>query len=201
MVTGGTPTPTLSDEDIHTRRKEVVEFWEWACGAPETDHVGEFHPRYIIVTGGRDPGPGYSSCADLGHAGYWAIGCRESWVNHAEQPGGFIYGVNIWRIVSVSKPWVRQELESGDLIICSNKWPDDGSGGSHAVCVIDQPNEHTILTAEYGQPGGALKEHDISKGRIGSKTIRTVLSFEERLRKAFTKGQLVEPRAPEGLNW
>ena len=174
----------LSPEEIHRLRCLAASWLEWSCA---DDAVDEQHPRYVRVTEGRDPGPGYSSCADLAHWLYFRLGCRERWVNRAEHRG-WKMEVNVSRIVAVSEPWRPRQLYAGDVLCIANRWPSGTD--AHIVCVITH-DEGLLCTAEYGQPGGALKIYREFDGRrIGHRLVRTVMPLEARLRAAAEAGLL-----------
>jgi len=194
VVTNGTPSPLLTDDDIHTRRKLAARWLEWACGADEGGAVAERHPRYQTVTEGRDrPTPGYSSCGDLAHWLLYRLGVREAWVNRAEHRGWRV-GVNVSRLVTNATLFSGQALECGDVLVIANQWPSGTD--AHVVCVLHdlvEGGKRVTCTAEYGQPGGALKTYAWDGTRLGRRRVRVVLPLETVLRKAFHRGLLVAP--------
>jgi hypothetical protein len=147
-------------------QKRAVELLEYACdGDPEKGS-----PRWLEVTEGRNA-PEYSSCGDLAHWMLFRLGFRMRWINRNENRG-WKQGMNIAYLVSHGLPFNGQRLEGGDVIVVANEWPQGYD--AHAVCVIDQPNERKLLTAESGLPGNGLCSHDLPLKR----TIRVVLSLE-----------------------
>lgn len=193
MVAGGRPSPELTGQDVNVRRSMLFDFWRWACGYPETDHVDEGHPRYELVTEGRDFGAGYSSCADLAHGGYWQVGDRRRWLNRG---AAWRVGVNVSRVVSESGSW-RGDVDPGDVLVIANDWP--GGRDAHVVCVLERRLAEgglELVTAEYGQPGGAIKRRRVYNGVMGGRRVRMRMAFDVEIRKAFHTGLLVDPRSP-----
>lgn len=119
-------------------------------------------------------GAKYSSCGDLAHWLAYRLGVRAPWVNRAEfkQPPGHGWRVE-WnltyltadkdstgRVINPAARAMRKQttlplFDSGDIFQVSNVY------GGHVLCVVghDKDNPARIFTAEYGQPGGAAKEH------------------------------------------
>jgi hypothetical protein len=191
VVAGGAPSPELTPQDVDVLRARLFDFWRWACGYPESDHVEEKDPRYIQVTEGRDFGKGYSSCADLAHAGHEFIGNRRAWINRG---AAFCRGVNVWRIVEQAIPW-RGECAPCDVLVIYN---DEQHGhDAHVVCVLQCERAlggWDLVTVEYGQPGGAIKERKIRGGAMGGRLVRVRLPFDVEIRRAFHAGLLGTPR-------
>lgn len=199
----------ISDDQVHYLRKLLVAWWQRACGWPEATRVQVTDDRYRAVSEGRTN----STCGDLPQWGWYRIGVRLPWLNRAEG-NGYHYGLNISLIVTHSEPYTRDMLlDGGDVLVISNMWqryPGDKEyfgQDSHAVCVCSAEGVH-LNTAEYGQPGGSLKQcvidcdngakprlktlrkdGSLSKGRV----IRTVMPFERIIRLASDEGLLVDP--------
>lgn len=188
MVVGGSPSPTLTPGAIERRRELIVDYWRWACGWPEASEVGERHPRYVEVTEGRDTGPVYSSCRDLAHAGLFRVGVREPWILRAEHRG-FVYGRPV--VTAGMVPW-SGIVEAGDVLVVARDWPRGRD--AHVVCVLEAEAER-LITAEYGQPGGALKSYPL-RDELRGRRVRVRLPFVEAIRTAFHRGLLVEPDWP-----
>lgn len=112
-------------------------------------------------------GAKYSSCGDLAHWLFYRLGVRAPWVNRAEYkqpPGhGWKVGWNLAYLTADANEAAERArglkalpvLDSGDVFQVSNVF------GGHVLCVVgcDPKNPARIFTAEYGQPGGAAKEH------------------------------------------
>jgi hypothetical protein len=195
MVCGGELSPVLDEAELLRRRKLAVHWLEWACGWPEATAVDTTHERYRAVTEGRH-GPGYSSCGDLAHWMLFRLGVRLAWINRAECRGWRV-GANINKLVpppigacGQARPWRGGPLDGGDVLIIANKWP--AGTDAHAVCVcVEEPG--WLGTAEYGQPGGALKTHRWDGVRIGQRKVQTVLRLDDVLYAAWHVGLLREP--------
>ena len=204
-MTGGTPVGAFTDADVHTYRCRARELLEYACGYPEVRAVDTTHPRYREVIEHRQYTPPSSSCGDLAHWMMFALGVRLGWINR-DAHRGWRVGLNVNLLVpppigacTNARAYLAGErLECGDVIVIANKWPSGTD--AHVVCVIDQPEPDVLLTAEYGQPGGALCEHVIMAGRLCTRrangqltvgrTIRTTLPLARVLASAYTTGLL-----------
>lgn len=126
----------------------------------------ESDPFYKIVTENRD-GPGaklaakYSSCADLAHWLFRCLGVRADWLNRNDDEDAqrWRVGVNLnWLCPKpIGKcPIARAKLvgdpSPGDVFVENNAY------GGHVFCAVDYlPARDTLISAEYGQPGGKLK--------------------------------------------
>lgn len=196
------PPPTeLSDYSIHSYRLLLVHLLEYACdgrrGRSETD------PVYLHeITESRDQGAmrrRYSSCADLLHWAYYRIGVRLSWVNRKEHTGWRV-GLNIAMLAGAKEArpaLATQRFLPGDGIVIANAWPSGRD--AHALMVIEHDGE-TLSTAEYGQPGGALRERTYRAGLIGDRRARVVLPLASVLRSAARQGLLVAADDPTRAN-
>lgn len=189
-------------------RQLAVNLLIYACNGGD---VGEFDPRYVEITEGRDPGPGYSSCADLAHWLYFRLGVRAPWINRAEHKG-FVRQVNVARLVtaavdyggladyptgSLQNRWAARtggdtKAQPGDVIIVANDWPSGKD--AHVVCIREPLEGRGYLTAEYGLPGGGLRERDGFK-----RTQRVWLPLLDVIEHVGACGQLVAPNVPEGV--
>lgn len=220
VVTHSAPVAALDEAEILRYRKLAAALLEWACGWPETTAVSEDHPRYQLVTEGRDVGrmqKRYSSCGDLPHWLYETLGVRLDWVNRAPhwrvaqnlillQAKGY-FGKNL-----IARVWDGTLLDAGDTLIVSNK----AHRQLHAVCIIARdPVCGWLATAQYGQPGGALVECDIAGSDSGGihqrdrlcrvlpgpklspgRYIRSVLRLPDVLVAAAAAGKLVPAELP-----
>lgn len=139
-----------------TYRARALDLCEWACYGDAG--VTEKSDRYKLVTEGRDPGPNYSSCADLAHWLLWRLGSRSPYLNREERteaPGDWKQQVNIWRLYSSpdtrTKP-LAPLPKTGDVWLIGSpptNW--------HAlVCSKLELDTHTLHSWDYGQ--AALRE-------------------------------------------
>lgn len=147
-------------------RKRAVELLEYACD----DNPQKGSPRWLEITENRNTLK-YSSCGDLAHWMLFRLGFRMRWINRDENLG-WRMGMNIARLVKRGTRYDGQTLDGGDIIVVSNIWPQGFD--AHAICVINQPNKSTIVTAESGLPGNGLLTHNLPLSR----TIRVVIPLE-----------------------
>jgi hypothetical protein len=189
-------TFSVSEYRDHARR-----FLLWACGPG--DGYPEPHPIYQQVTEGRDKPPypnKYSSCGDLAMAMLEHLGVRLSMVNRAKLNGGFRYGLNV-SLLAYSRlarePRPDDRFEAGDVLIV---WDllvgPKATTDAHVICPLDEfPETRKILTAEYGQPGGAVRTRGISRlgggTSIGGRSLQRVLKLDDVLEQADRLGKLV----------
>lgn len=114
------------------------------------------------------------------------LGIRLRWLNREEHLG-WASGVNVSRIVKNSALYLSPELlQGGDVVVAANQWPSGYD--AHVVCVIDQPNQNALLTAESGLPGNGLQTRALPLRR----RIRTVLRLAEVLEESERTGSLDE---------
>lgn len=119
---------------------------EWCELAVNGEHGRKSKdPVYQWITGGRDPGPRYSSCADLAHWLLRRLGCVEGFVN---------YGANWKPQVNVNRLWNNPyvalrgvELHTGDILI---HWPTAKPNAAH-VNVFDRWEDGVCHTWDLGQ--------------------------------------------------
>jgi len=131
-------------------------------------------PIYRQIVEGR-LAPGYSSCADLAHWLLYRLGVRAPWINRAEnKPQGWSVSVNLNRLIArpigpcdpaVAARNLTQlpDFGAGDVYVINNRF------GGHVICVqsfqpvagADLPSAR-VATSEYGQPGGAQREHALT---------------------------------------
>lgn len=144
------------------------------------------HPAYRWATGKRDPGPGYSSCADLGHLSAMLAGCRAPWVNHAEQPGGFVYGVNVNRLCPKSlfgkNPIARTEgvPQQGDICVW---WPEGKPNRAHVnIMAGTHPEDGRVATYDFGQGPMAKDAWRAGADYIEAKAVEHAPAFMRNLR-------------------
>lgn len=195
-----TPPENLSETRI-AYQKLAVALLEWACRG--STGVSEQDARYRMVTEGRDHGASYSSCGDLAHWLYYRLGVRQPWVNRAEHHGWKV-GMNVSTLCwnppnEQAKPSSSVDFfEPGDVIVI---WNLPHGTDSHVVCVIDHDrSKGTLLTAEYGQPGGALRTRLLIEKQgawyIGARRVRRRLSLQDVLGAAAGQGKLEGAEEP-----
>ncbi len=152
--------------------KLILHACNGANGRDESD------PVYQSVVEGRDSGKmqrSYSSCGDLAHWLLYRLGVRESWVNREESYRRWRSGRNISDLCwppCPSRP--RKEAERyqcGDILIVYNQ-PD--TRDAHALVVLEH-NGDVVLSGDYGQPGGQLRNRTLVAGLLGGRAIRHVL--------------------------
>jgi hypothetical protein len=127
---------------------------------------------YKIVTENRDgPSPlmraKYSSCADLAHWLLRSLGVRADWLNRNDDGDAQPWrsGVNLnWLCARpIGKcPLATRKLGGepapGDVFVENNVY------GGHVFCAVDYvAKTDTLISAEYGQPGGKLKTRSLFK--------------------------------------
>jgi len=171
-------------------------------GRPETD------PTYIQHTEGRDQGAsraGYSSCGDLVHGMWFRVGVRAKWVNRAAN-GTYQVGANISKIAggmpSLGRRTFRpgSQLNPGDALII---WNQADSSDAHTFVVLNHTGDD-LISADYGQPGGAMRRRTVEWRTIGgvelpyvsgkiAKRIRVWAPLDCVVDVARSAGQWLEP--------
>ncbi len=194
--------PTDPTEDTIASRRLAVALLEWACRNKAVETTDE---RYKRVIEKRKYEPPSSSCGDCAHWLLFRLGVRLTWVNRDEN-GGWIPGKNVSRLCWAPSPAVPARktdvYEPGDIIVIwSRPSTKDQRGDEHVVCVIDHdPKTQTLQTAEYGQPGGALRTHVLISQNGGlyikNRRIQRVLRLQEVLSFARRMGKLVGADEP-----
>ena len=195
----------LGEFDVLTRQKMAADWLQWACGPKQA--VDQHDPIYQQVTEGRDkPTKGYSSCGDLGHWILYRLGARLPWVNRAEHLGWRV-GKNVsalcWGPAPARDYAPGMKLEAGDIVII---WGRPDGTDAHVMCVVDHdPGARVLCTAEYGQPGGALRNHvyndDNGGMKFGRRSVHKVLLLKDVIAQADASGDLVEPEALSGFSY
>ena len=204
--------------------RELCRFWCERDGAPRpvTD------PVFKAVTEGRfDMVRGYSSCGDLPHCLLFALGVREEYINRKEHDGwhwgeepGRRWDNNITTLVAKGKGtwgvngYAQQfpkatQLLSGDILVVDCDYPRRTQvpggifrGPTHAIVLLDIVVGGVAVTAEYGQPGAAvrirkLKVDDEDRVWLDHRRVDSRLGLEEATHGARLQGKL----APcEGLD-
>jgi len=161
----------------------------WTGGRSENDSV------YAQVTEGRDVGAmqaRYSSCGDLAHWLLFRMGCRSAFINRKEHLGWQV-GQNITALVSAKVAENASETDryaAGDVLII---WSKPDGTDAHVMTVLSH-DAKTLTTAEYGQPGGAYREHPWTKpGWIGQRKVHKVLRLLKVMQDAEAQDKLFEP--------
>lgn len=154
---------------------------EYACDGP----LGrdEDDPVYRRVTEDRDMGAmqrKYSSCGDLAHWLLFRLGVRESWLNRREHLG-WRSGQNVaalcWRPCPSRPPRIAERFDAGDILVIYSQ-PD--TWDAHVLVVLEHDGD-TVLSGDYGQPGGALRTRRLSGDNLGGRDIHHVLDLGQAL--------------------
>jgi hypothetical protein len=188
-----------------------LKYLEHACHWP--DGRDENDPVYRAVTENRDragarPGqPGYySSCGDLAHGLYEWLGIRLPWVNR-KGLGQYRIGHNVSRLAGADSarfPEPGDVYAPGDVFLV---WDRQDTTDAHVICCVEHiPGDRAIVTAEYGQPGGAIRTRAWTPGggtakapippRIGGRALRLVLPLADVLDEAQRAGKFIEGAEP-----
>lgn len=198
-------------EDRVENALRLVRFW---CGADaRVRGVGD--PVFRAVTEGRyDTIRGYSSCGDLPHAMLFASGVRLPWVNRAEHDGWHwgelpnrrwdnnittlvAQGSGTWGVndLAYQYPATTDLLRRGDMLVLDCGFPMlTGTRGPTHACVVLEVRPGFVVTGDYGQPGGAVRERPVSSNgdrlMLGSRQIDSVLRLEDVFAAAERAGLL-----------
>lgn len=176
---------------IRQIREEAYKLCELATGYGKGRTVDD--PIYQEIVEGRDPGPVYSSCADLAHWMLYRLGCREEFINRDEHLGWRSI-VNVARLTappvgsnSFAEPNPTDaqlvNADTGDIIVM---WDRRDVTDAH-VCVLDTYDGYTLSTWDLGQ--GPIKKsrwrwkkdhvEACRKHRTEWKQIRSILSLAD----------------------
>ena len=182
----------FSEEAARTFAAEFLNYacGRWTGGRDENDAV------YQQVSEGRDVGAmqqRYSSCADLAHWLLFRMGCRSAFINRKEHLGWSV-GQNISKLVSsiLSEPASPTDrYAAGDVLVI---WSNAGATDAHVLVVLSHDADK-LTSAEYGQPGGAFREHPwaVRPGWIGQRKIHRALRLMKVMQDAEANEKLVEP--------
>jgi len=197
------PTYTGTVSGISADRSTYVrELLEWACSPPQGR--SENDPIYQEVVEGRDQGASqksYSSCGDLPNWMLYSLGVRTDYVNRAEN-GGWKEGQNISKLAF--SPVAAQitpdtQYSAGDTVVI---YSEANGSDAHALVVISQQG-NKLETAEYGQPGGAIRNRTVTLKDgvpyMGKRQMQKILPLKDVLADAESKGQLGDVRLPNGV--
>jgi hypothetical protein len=181
----------LSEDNARAFATELLNYacGKWTGGRSEND------PVYQKITEGRDVGAlqkSYSSCGDLAHWLLFRLGCRSAFVNRKEHDGWMIGG-NVSRLTASAladdaKP--DDIYEAGDVLVI---WSNPQGTDAHVMVTLEHQGS-TLTSAEYGQPGGAVRVHELSKpGWVGQRKIKKVLRLMKVMKDAEAHDLLLEP--------
>ena len=181
--------------DIHPIYKTNMGLLMYACldqhgRDDKTDSV------YNAIVEGRH-GHGYSSCGDLVHWWLYRLGVRLPWVNRDELHGWKI-GANISRLVFTSglceRPSLDTQFEPGDIVVVNAF--DTSTGYTHTDIVLEHSGER-FISADYGQPGGALRATKLRNehGKLwrGHRVLDAHIPMKKVIAAAKTAGLLEVP--------
>jgi hypothetical protein len=181
----------LAEKDA---RAFATEFVEYACGKL-TGGRSENDPVYQAVTEGRDRGrlqKTYSSCGDLAHWLLFRMGCRSRFINRKEHLGWKV-GANVSALAFSSLAEAATETavyHAGDILII---WDKPTATDAHVLVVLEHAGEK-LISGEYGQPGGAVREHDLKRpGWIGKRKMQRALRLSRVMADAERHSLLLEP--------
>lgn len=175
-------------------RAFATELIQYACGQlsggrSESDAV------YQAVTEGRDVGKQqktYSSCGDLAHWLLFRMGCRSRFINRKEHLGWKV-GANVSALAFCHLAETASEGDiyaAGDILVIWNK---PKATDAHVMVVLDHSGAK-LVSGEYGQPGGAVREHSLGRpGWIGNRKIHRALSLLRVMADAERHSLLLEP--------
>lgn len=200
----------MTDELNHEEINQRVRAMRW-CEIAVDSHTGVTvsSPIYKAITENRDPGPSYSSCADLAHWMLYRLGVRSKWINRKEHLG-WTSQVNVSKLVfscPVSRPPKPGEvLKRGDVMIVWNK--PNGEDAHVNVVEAFHLDISEVQTWDYGQAAmnpdtwkpsmveGCRRDTKISVDAnknwiIGSRKLQRVLPLMDVLAHCKAKGELV----------
>lgn len=187
----------MIDESI--LRAFAAELVSYACGR-WTGGRSEDDAVYREVTEDRDRGPAqraYSSCGDLAHWLLYRLGCRSRYVNRKEHQG-WVPGVNVSRLAYCAVADAATDDDryfAGDVLI---GWSRPDTTDAHVAIALEhreiEPGRWLLVSGEYGQPGGAIREHLLRAPRaLGVRRVERVVRLDVALRAAEQQRLLTEP--------
>jgi hypothetical protein len=180
--------------DENTIRAFANELVSYACGR-WTGGRSEDDPVYQQVTEGRDVGAArrtYSSCADLAHWLLYRLGSRVDFINRKEH-NGWKVGVNVSALAFSPVAEVATETDqyqAGDVLVI---WSKPDGTDAHVMIALEHSGS-TLVTGEYGQPGGAVREHHLAQPLlVGRRKIHRVLRLQRVCQVSEQQHKLNEP--------
>lgn len=180
--------------DLDISRKFAIELVSYACGRYSGGR-GENDAVYKSVTEGRDVGAqqqSYSSCGDLAHWLLYRLGSRERFINRKEHLG-WQSGLNVSKLAFsplTDDASAADVYLAGDILII---WSKPDATDAHVMVVLEHEGQR-LLSGEYGQPGGKVREHQlVQPGLVGTRKIHKVLRLEKVLKDSDQHAALVEP--------
>lgn len=180
--------------DTTITREFVVQLISYACGRFDNGR-NEDDPVYQTVTEGRDVPPfrkSYSSCGDLAHWLLFRLGSRLDLINRKEHRG-FRIGLNVSKLAfsSLAEDAADDDVyEAGDILII---WSKPDATDAHVMVVLAH-RDNTLISGEYGQPGGAIRTHVMTRPRrIGNRKIQKLVRLRRVLEASAQNGRLEEP--------
>lgn len=186
----------IEEAVLRTFATELVVYacGKWSGGRSESD------PVYREVTENRDVGAAqasYSSCGDLAHWLLYRLGCRSRFINRKEHQG-WAHGMNVSRLAfcNAAEDASPDDLyEAGDILVI---WSKPDTTDAHVMVALShrqiEPGLWLLTSGEYGQPGGAIREHVVRQPLVvGKRTIHRVLRLHRALAAAESQRLLTEP--------
>lgn len=174
------------------------EWCEYATNGADGRRVDD--PVYRWVTEGRDPGPGYSSCADLAHWLLTRLGVQAAWLNRDEgDDAKWRSVVNVGRLCAspvggnpvARKPEPGELFRTGDVLIC---WKRPDTRDAH-VMVCARHEGGRLVTWDYGQGPMGVEPWRASRAHVeAAKRTREV--FERDGRWTFMTGKSIRSVLP-----
>lgn len=198
----------VTGEEIDARLAYAPALLDWACLHGADQKRG----NYMSVVEGRD-WPHYSSCADLAHWLLFRLGCRQEWINRYEHKVGDLGApgwddqVNVGRLAFsapstvLRSPFPGIMASPGDIFV---QWNDPRGKDAHVfLCRREQRLPGQMTIAEYGQPGGHIRDRLVS-GRdgylyCGPRRIQRYMPLHLAINDAAERGELEDVSFPEGF--
>lgn len=212
-------------QDAPSYRRLARDFLAIACGSSPVPAGTEARPAlgdpvYEAITEGRQQSAAdynrrnaariasgelkaehYSSCGDPAHWLLEMLGGRASWINRRAL-GHYHVGHNVIALASaptVRVPKIGDAFDAGDVIIVNAATP----ATTHVHVFFEAESDASWITANYGQPGAALRRFapslipgSVDRFRLGSRSADLALDLIALLQVLDTRGELVEARDP-----
>jgi hypothetical protein len=176
--------------------RALVRAWcEYACDGDRGRGVDD--PVYRWIVEGRDPGPGYSSCADLAHWWLTRIGVRESWINRDEcGRGKWKMGANVSLLAPMpifgnplaTAPRPGEVFSTGDVLIC---WSKPNTTDAHVFTCATHDAERGILRSwDAGQGPMSARAWSTRRDHVEVRRVEREV-FERAGRWTFAAGRSI----------